>query len=93
MTLYNKTFANFDNGFFGYATMGILSQSCLGGAAAMTVLSNGTSIIQMAQLALIVLVSMLANTFILAQMNHKVIFNTLLISFITSTLLIIANSL
>lgn len=93
MSLYNKTFVNFDHGFFGYATMGILGQSCLGGVAAMTVLSNGTSLVQMAQLALIVLVSMLANTFILAQMNHKLIFNTLIMSTITSMLFIILNSL
>jgi hypothetical protein len=92
MTLYNKTFEDFGNGFFAYATMGILGQSCIGGAAAMTVLSNGTSLIQMIQLAVIVLISMLANTFILAQMKHKLIFNTLIASVIINLLLIIVNN-
>ncbi|WP_418264695.1 hypothetical protein [Flavobacterium faecale] len=92
MTLYNRTFEYFDNGFFGYATMGILGQSCIGGAAAMTVLSHGTSLLQMIQLTLIVLISMLANTFILAQMKHKVIFNTLIASVIINLLLIVLNN-
>ncbi|GIZ07297.1 hypothetical protein [Flavobacterium sp. UMI-01] len=93
MTLYNKTFGIFDNGYFGYATIGILGQSCLGGIAAMAVLANGTSALQMFQLTLIVLISMLANTFILAQMKHKVVFNMLNASVIVNLILILLNHL
>lgn len=65
MTLYKTYFENFDKNYFGAATLSIIGQSCLGGAAAMFVLSNGTSFVQMFQLTLIALVCMIANTSIL----------------------------
>lgn len=93
MTLYNHSFAKFDENFIGSATMSILAQSCLGGAAVMTVLANGTSLIQMIQLGIIVFVCMIANTSILAQMKHQFIFNAVITSIILSILFIILNSL
>ena len=75
MSLYQKTLADFNNNFIGFATLIVIGQSCLGSAAAMNVLKNGTSLIQMLQLGVIVLICMLVNTSILAQMKHKVIFN------------------
>jgi len=93
MTLYNNTFERFNQNFIGSATLSILVQSCLGGAAAMSVLANGTSITQMIQLAIIVFISIIANTSILAQMKHKFIFNCVILSAISSILLIIINSL
>ncbi|OXB09103.1 hypothetical protein B0A81_08045 [Flavobacterium plurextorum] len=93
MTLYQTTFENFDKNFIGSATMAVIGQSCLGAAAAMFILVNGTSIPQMIQLAVIVLVCIFVNTSILAQMKHKLIFNLLIASAFFSVLFIILNSL
>ncbi len=93
MTLYNNTFEKFDTNYFASASLSILVQSCLGGAAAMAVLANGTSITQMIQLVLVVFISMIANTSILAQMKHKVVFNAVLLSMISSTIFIVINML
>ena len=93
MTLYNNSFEKFDTNYFASASLSILVQSCLGGAAAMAVLANGTSITQMIQLVLVVFISMIANTSILAQMKHKVVFNTVLLSMISSVFFIIINNL
>src|SRR6218665_721330 len=75
MTLYQTTFDIFNRNYMGSAAMAVIGQSCLGGAAAMYVLANGTSIPQMIQLGIIVLACVFANTSILAQMKHKVVFN------------------
>ncbi|HTG66825.1 MAG TPA: hypothetical protein VL859_10675 [Flavobacterium sp.] len=93
MTLYNQTFARFNQNFIGSATLSILVQSCLGGTAAMSILANGTSILQMIQLAIIVFISIIANTSILAQMTHKFIFNSVLISMLASIFFIVINNL
>lgn len=93
MTLYQTTFENFNKNYIGSATMAVIGQSCLGAAAAMFILANGTSIPQMIQLAVIVLVCIFVNTSILAQMKHKVVFNLLLTSAFFSVLFIILNSL
>ena len=93
MTLYNKTLADFNNNFIGFATLIVIGQSCLGSAAAMNVLKNGTSLIQMLQLGVIVLICMLVNTSILAQMKHKVIFNLTILSVIFSVFFIFINTL
>lgn len=91
MRLYNTAFQNFDKNYIGGATMAILGQSCLGAAAAMYILSNGTSVLQMVQLGIIVFASMFANTSILAQMSHKTVFNLNILSVSLSVLLIIVN--
>lgn len=93
MSLYQKTLADFNNNFIGFATLIVIGQSCLGSAAAMNVLKNGTSMVQMFQLAVIVLICMLVNTSILAQMKHKVIFNLTILSVISSITFIILNTL
>ena len=93
MTLYNKTLTDFNNNFIGFATLIIIGQSCLGSAAAMNILRNGTSLIQMFQLGIIVLICMLVNTSILAQMKHKVIFNLTILSVILSISLLFINKI
>ena len=93
MSLYQKTLADFNNNFIGFATLIVIGQSCLGSAAAMNVLKNGTSLIQMVQLGIIVLICMLVNTSILAQMKHKVIFNLTILSVISSITFIFINTL
>lgn len=93
MTLYQTTFENFNKSYMGSAAMAVIGQSCLGGAAAMYVLSNGTSVFQMIQLAIIVLACIFVNTSILAQMKHKVVFNLLILSSILSVAFILLNTL
>lgn len=93
MTLYNKTLNDFDNNFIGFATLIIIGQSCLGSIAAMNILKNGTSITQMLQLSIVVLICMLVNTSILAQMKHKVIFNLTVLSVISSIVFIFINAI
>ncbi|KIQ18054.1 hypothetical protein SD960_09560 [Flavobacterium sp. MMLR14_040] len=92
MTLYQTTFENFNKNYMGSAAMAVIGQSCLGGAAAMYILSHGTSIVQMIQLAIIVLASVFANTSILAQMKHKVVFNLIILSALLSVFFIFLNS-
>lgn len=93
MTLYNNLFEKYNENFIGSATMSVLGQSILGSIAAMNILANGTSLIQMIQLGILVLICMLANTSILAQMKHRFIFNIVIISIISSTIFIIINNL
>lgn len=92
MTLYQTTFENFNKNYMGSAAMAVIGQSCLGGAAAMYVLANGTSISQMIQLAIIVLACVFANTSILAQMKHKTVFNLIIASTLLSVFFILLNS-
>ena len=91
MTIYNTAFKNFDKNYIGGATMAILGQSCLGAVAAMYILSNGTSLVQMVQLGAIVFASMFANCSILAQMSHKTVFNMNILSVVLSIIFIIVN--
>ncbi len=93
MTLYQTTFDIFNRNYMGSAAMAVIGQSCLGGAAAMYVLSNGTSIPQMIQLGIIVLACVFANTSILAQMKHKAVFNLIMLSTFLSLFFILLNSL
>ncbi|RED25469.1 hypothetical protein BD847_2224 [Flavobacterium cutihirudinis] len=92
MTLYQSTFDIFNRNYMGSAAMAVIAQSCLGGAAAMYVLANGTSIPQMIQLAIIVLACVFANTSILAQMKHKTVFNFIILSGVLSVFFILLNS-
>ncbi|MFB9108908.1 hypothetical protein [Flavobacterium gyeonganense] len=93
MTLYQTTFDIFNKNYMGSAAMAVIGQSCLGGAAAMYVLANGTSVLQMIQLAIIVLACIFVNTSILAQMKHKVVFNLLILSSILSVVFILLNTI
>ena len=93
MKLYDTSLESFEQNYFAYATLAIIGQSCLGSAAAMYTLSNGTGALQMIQLTLIVLISMSVNTSILAQIPHKTVFNLVILSVISSIFFIIVNTL
>lgn len=93
MKLYDNSLERFEENYFAYATLAIIGQSCLGSAAAMYTLSNGTNALQMTQLTLIVLISMSVNTSILAQIPHKTVFNLVILSVISSIFFIIVNTL
>lgn len=93
MEIYNKSFQSFDQNYIGFATLIVIGQSCLGSAAAMYILKNGSSIMQMIQLGLVVTTCMLVNVAILSQLTHKFIFNFTIFSVLLSALLIIFNNL
>lgn len=93
MEIYQKLLHNFEESYFASATLAIIGQSCLGSIAAMYTLSNGTSPLQIIQLAIIVLICMSVNTGILAQLPPKTVFNLLITSVISSVFFIIVNTL
>ena len=93
MTLYQRTIEDFQESYVGYAALVIIGQSCLGGAAAMYTLQNGTSFFQMTQLALIVITCMLVNVGILAQLSAKTVFNMTIFSVLLSMAMIAMNVL
>lgn len=91
MTIYQKTFQDFERGYLGFATLAIIGQSCLGGAAAMYILQNGVSLFQMIQLAMVVLVCSFVNGAILSQQKHKLVFDLIIASVLISVLAILLN--
>lgn len=93
MSLYQKTLEDFQQSYVGFAALVIIGQSCLGAAAAMYVLENGTSFIQMLQLGFIVITCMLVNVGILAQLSAKTVFNMTIFSVVLSVLMIALNVL
>ncbi|MGV3697576.1 hypothetical protein [Flavobacterium sp.] len=93
MTLYQRTLEDFQQSYVGYAALVIIGQSCLGGAAAMYTLQNGTSFIQMLQLAFVVITCTFVNVGILAQLSAKTVFNMTIFSVALSMLMIALNVL
>lgn len=93
MTVYQKTLSDFQQSYVGFAALVIIGQSCLGGAAAMYILENGTSLSQMIQLGMVVITCTLVNVGILAQLTPKTVFNMTIFSVILSMLMIVLNVL
>lgn len=77
--------------FFANCAITVLVQSCMGGIAAMAVLMNGTGLLQMSQLFMVVILSIGFNGTILSQQKPKVIYNAFLISFSVNLLLAVIN--
>lgn len=93
MEIYKKSLTQFKENYIAFSTLAVIGQSCLGSAAAMYTLGNGTSPFQMIQLALIVVTCMSVNTAILAQLSAKTVFNLIILSVLSSVFFIIINSL
>ena len=91
MKIYQNLLEDFKNLYLGYATVAIILSSCLASAAAMVVLMNGHNFTQMFQLFLIVVVAMGYNSAFLAQMKPKFVFNSLILSLATSSVLLLVN--
>ncbi|MGB7843098.1 MAG: hypothetical protein WBL21_09920 [Salinimicrobium sp.] len=91
MKLYNKLYKDFEELFIGYSAVAIIISSCLGAATAMVILMNGHDLLQMFQLFLVVAVSMIYLVTVLAQMKPKFVFNTLILSLVLSSLLLLIN--
>ncbi|TYB71499.1 hypothetical protein ES677_10720 [Bizionia gelidisalsuginis] len=92
MKLYTNLFTDFKNLYMAYLPLSIILQSCIGSIAAMLILRTSTpEYFPFTQLTACVIITMLYNAAILAQLNLKLIFNTLLLSLVINILLIVIN--
>lgn len=93
MELYKNLLKEYNSGIIGYATIGIIGQSCIGSGAVMLILMNGDipRSLQMIELFLVTILCMGFNGAVLAQQKGKIQFNILVISVFTSILFIITN--
>ncbi|GGH44140.1 membrane protein [Mangrovimonas yunxiaonensis] len=92
MELYNKLYTDFRQNYTMNIALTIILQSCIGSIAAMYILMNSTQeSFQIVQLSLCVIVSMLYNATIFAQLKTKTVFNALILSLVVNVALIIVN--
>jgi ABC-type uncharacterized transport system permease subunit len=91
MRLYNDLYEDFEELYVGYSAVAVILSSCLGAAAAMVILMNGHDFLQMFQLFLVVAVSMIYLVTVLAQLKPKFVFNTLIVSLLLSSILLLIN--
>lgn len=91
MKLYKTLYEDFEELYVGYSAIAVILSSCLGSAAALVILMNGHDLMQMLQLFLVVVVCMGYNASVLAQLKPKIVFNSLIISLLVSTVLIAYN--
>lgn len=91
MRLYNILYKDFEDLYVGYSAVAIILSTCLGAAAAMVILMNGHDVVQMLQLFVVVAVCMVYMVTVLAQLSAKFVFNSLIVSLVTSTILLIIN--
>lgn len=91
MRLYNTLYKDFEELFVGYSALAIILSTCLGAASAMVILMNGHDLIQMLQLFVVVAVCMIYMVTVLAQMKAKFVFNTLILSLLVSSILLVVN--
>lgn len=89
--MYANLLEEFKRNRFGYATIGIIGQSCLGSAAAMFILMGEMSDLpKMGLLFFVTIFCMAFNAAVLANLNHKITFNTLIVSVLFSIGVILA---
>jgi len=93
MSLYVNALEDFKENYLGYIALVVIGQSCLGSAAVMYVLKNGTSLTQMMQLSAVVIICMLVNGAVLSQQKPKIVFNLLLVSVLFSVFFIVLNTI
>ncbi len=90
LELYHELLEEFQRARFGYATIAIIGQSCLGSAAAMFLLMSGLADLpKMGLLFLVTIFCMAFNGAVLANLNAKITFNILIISVLFSFAVII----
>lgn len=92
MGLYKNVLKEFEDFFLGFAKLGIIGQSCIGSIAAMYILKNGNDFVQMTQLTIVVLICMLVNGSILAQMKPKIVLNLIITCVVLSIFFIVLNT-
>ena len=90
MAVYNKLLVDFKSLYWEYVPLSVIFQSCLGSVAAMMILAIKGPF-YLVQLGLCILVSMLYNAAILAQLKTKWVFDMLLISVGLNLILLMMN--
>lgn len=89
--MYSRLLKDFKEMYMAYIPLMIILSSCLGSVAAMYILMQERSFSQVIQLSLCVIVCMIFNASILAQMKAKFVFNLLIISLLVNSLLVLLN--
>lgn len=89
MKVYDNLLTEFKREQTGYASIAIIPQSCIGAIAAMMLLLNGLTMINLVLLFVVTMLCMAYNGAVLAQFKSKTTFNLLLLSVIFSCIVII----
>lgn len=90
--LYNNSLAEFGSKKWGYETLALFSQSCLGAIAAMLILKNHSfDAFKMVELLFVTVLSMGFNAAVLVDMEAKPAFNILITSVLFSIIVIVIN--
>jgi len=87
----NTLIEEFNENRFMYVPLTIILQSCLGSIAAMLILAQGTTLRSGIELSICVILCMLYNAALLAQLKSKLTFWLLVVSLAVNTLLIVIN--
>lgn len=93
MTLYAKMNADFTENYAGYSALAIIVSTCLGSIAIMTTLMHGNAPLQMFMVFISVFVCSAHNAAILTVQKPKLVFDLLITSLVTNTIIIIGNGL
>jgi len=90
---YNSLLKEYESGMYGYATIGIIGQSCVGSVAVMYTLMNSqiSRPVQIFEIFLVTILCMGFNGAVLSQQSGKTQFNILILSVIVSIILIAIN--
>lgn len=89
---YKQYLSDFKSMYLAYIPLGIILQSCIGSVAAMYILiNNDYSFFSYFQLTLCVIVTMMFNAAVLAQLPKDTSFKLLLLSLVVNIALFIIN--
>lgn len=91
MEIYKKLYNEFEDKYWGYATMAMLGQTCLGSVAAMCILAKGRHLIYEIELAIVIIICMLVNVSIIAQYPKPIVFKLIIATIIINILGIALN--
>ena len=91
MGLYQQSLRSYEENFFANVAIAVIAQSCLGAIAAMYILQNGTSFLQMTQLFVVIALCMAHNGAVLSNQKPKMIFNILLVNVVVNSIIAIIN--
>lgn len=89
--MYSKLLKDFKQMYMAYIPLMIILSSCLGSVAAMYILMQERSALQIIELSVCVIICMAFNASILAQMKPKFVFNLLIASIFINSILAAIN--
>jgi hypothetical protein len=89
--MYLKLSQDWKENFLLYAAATILVSTCLGGITVMTIFQNGSGLLQMIQLFLVVIVCNSVLASILTVQKPQIVFKALIASLVVSSLISLFN--